>query len=186
MHKRDKDWVQTRGLDVGMSASGTIPHELHRRRREALRPFFSQKNVLTLEPLIRNKVSQLCKFLEKSDGPVNLYDLYYALAREFVASALPFGLSRITSLQGIRSIVFQYSFGKDSNVLGDVREAAILRKNLTQLLRGVKVTKHLHLLFRCIKSLPVSIAKYMMPRGVKNMNDLTIVSVQSIQMVCDF
>ncbi|KAK0507631.1 hypothetical protein JMJ35_010154 [Cladonia borealis] len=162
MHKRDKDWVQTRGLDVGMSASGTIPHELHRRRREALRPFFSQKNVLTLEPLIRNKVSQLCTFLEESDGPVNLYDLYYALARD---------------------VVFQYSFGKDSNVLGDVGEAAILRKNLTQLLRGVKVTKHLHLLFRCIKSLPVSIAKYIMPRGVRNMKDLTISIRSEIECV---
>ena len=67
-----------------MSASGTIPHELHRKRREALNPFFSKKNVMALEPLIRKKVLQLCGHLEASQGPVNLYDLYYAFARECV------------------------------------------------------------------------------------------------------
>ena len=84
-HKRDKDWVQTRGLDVGMSTSGTISHDLHRRRRESLNPFFSQKNVAMLEPLVKDKVAQLCEHLDSalaSGKPVNLYDLYYALARE--------------------------------------------------------------------------------------------------------
>ncbi len=84
-HVRDKDWKQTRGLDVGESTSGTISHELHRRRREALSPFFSQKSVLMLEPLIQEKVAQLCEHLDSaiiSGKPVNLYDLYYAFARE--------------------------------------------------------------------------------------------------------
>ena len=84
-HVRDKDWNQTRGLDVGESTSGTISHELHRRRREALSPFFTQKNVVTLEPLIEGKVAQLCGHLDSaivSKTPVNLYDLYYAVARE--------------------------------------------------------------------------------------------------------
>ena len=67
-----------------MSTSGTISHELHRKRREALEPFFSKKNVMILEPLIKRKVLQLCEHLDCSDKPVNLYDLYYALARECV------------------------------------------------------------------------------------------------------
>ena len=84
-HKRDKDWTQIRGLDVGMSTSATLSHDLHRRRRESLNPFFSQKNVAALEPLIKDKVKQLCGHLDdatKTGKPVNLYDLYYALARE--------------------------------------------------------------------------------------------------------
>lgn len=86
LHKRDKDWVQTQGLNVGMSASGTIEHDLHRQRREALRPFFSRKMVSVLEELIKRKISRLCDHLAKLKGPVNLYDLYYALARECVIS----------------------------------------------------------------------------------------------------
>ena len=88
-HKRDKDWLQTRGLDVGMSTSGTISHDLHRRRREALSSFFSQKNVMMLESSIKQKVLQLCEHLDESlrqplRAPLNLSDLYYALARECV------------------------------------------------------------------------------------------------------
>lgn len=82
---RDKDWNQTRGLDVGESTSGTISHELHRRRREALSPCFSQKSVVVLEPLILEKVGQLREHLDAamvSGKPINLYDLYYAFARE--------------------------------------------------------------------------------------------------------
>lgn len=85
IHKRDKDWVQTRGLNVEMSTSATISHNLHRKRRESLNPFFSQKTVAMLEPLIKGKVAQLCEHLDEaqlSGKPVNLYDLYYALARE--------------------------------------------------------------------------------------------------------
>lgn len=84
-HKRDKDWMQTRGLDVGMSTSGTISHDLHRKRRESLSPFFSQENVAMLEPLVNDKVAQICEHLDAAQAsgkPVNLYDLYYALARE--------------------------------------------------------------------------------------------------------
>ena len=83
-YQREKDWIQTRGLDVAMSTSGTISHELHRRRREALNPFFRKKNVMVLESLINSKVLQFCDHLDSSNGPVNLYDLYYALAREYV------------------------------------------------------------------------------------------------------
>jgi hypothetical protein len=73
--------------------------------------------------------------------------------------------------------VFQYSFGKDSNVLGSAGDAAILRKNLTDLLLGVQVAKHFQLLFRMINTLPISIAKYFIPPGVKNMRELVMVRI---------
>lgn len=74
-----------------------------------------------------------------------------------------------------RSVVFQYSFGKPSNVLGNAEEASLLRRNLTQLLRGVKVSKHFHLLFRCIRLLPLSISRHLVPPGVQNMAELAVV-----------
>lgn len=85
VHKRDKDGFQTRGLDLGLSTAGTIPHDLHRKRREALAPFFSQKRVMSMEPVISAKLLQLCHHLEsaqRSSEALNLYDLYYGLARE--------------------------------------------------------------------------------------------------------
>jgi hypothetical protein len=93
LRKREKYWRQLRGLDVGMSTASTIPHELHRRRRDALNPFFSQRNVVALESDIRSKVMQLCDYFENAlhlgNGEVlNLYDLYYALAREFVHDSI--------------------------------------------------------------------------------------------------
>ena len=85
--KREKATFQLRNLNLPYATAGTKDHTLHRRRREALNPFFSQKRVLALEPLIKKKVSQLSEHLDAAalNGGrkvVNLYDLYYALARE--------------------------------------------------------------------------------------------------------
>jgi hypothetical protein len=93
LRKREKYLRQLRGLDVGMSTASTIPHELHRRRRDALNPFFSQRNVVALESEIRSKVTQLCGYFENAlhlgnEEVLNLYDLYYALAREYVHDSI--------------------------------------------------------------------------------------------------
>ena len=85
VHRRDKDRAQLRGLDVGMSTSGTAAHDLHRKRRAELSPFFVTNSVTKLRPLIAAKVAYLCQHLDSaqlSGVPINLYDLYYALARE--------------------------------------------------------------------------------------------------------
>lgn len=68
-----------------MSVGGSIKHNLHRKRREALNPFFSKKSVTNLEPMITQKVEQLHQRLEyhlKHEKPVNLSDLYFAFAME--------------------------------------------------------------------------------------------------------
>ena len=85
--KREKDIFQLRNLNLPYSTAGARSHELHRRRREALNPFFSQRNVFALEPRIKSKVSQLCGYLDTAAAQpaekiLNLSDLYYALARE--------------------------------------------------------------------------------------------------------
>lgn len=68
-----------------MSVGGSIKHDLHRKRREALNPFFSKKSVTNLEPMISQKVEQLHQHLEyhlKHQKHVNLSDLYFAFAME--------------------------------------------------------------------------------------------------------
>lgn len=65
----------------------TASHEVHRKRREALAPFFSRRNVLHLETLIRGKVEQLCELVArhaKEKTPANLTDLFWAFSNEYV------------------------------------------------------------------------------------------------------
>lgn len=83
--RRDKYAYQTRTLPVPLSVGGTIQHDLHRKRREALNPFFSKKSVQSLGPMISAKVDLLCKRLEdhiNSHNPINLSDVYFAFANE--------------------------------------------------------------------------------------------------------
>ena len=66
---------------------GSIQHDLHRKRREALNPFFSKKSVVALESVIGQKVKQLCRLMEEHSRhqiPVNLSDVYFAFANEYV------------------------------------------------------------------------------------------------------
>ena len=79
--------------------------------------------------------------------------------------------------------MFQYSFGKDSNVLGNLENAASLRRNLNQLLQGVKATKHFHSFFRIIKTMPISLSRWLIPPGAKNMRDLTMVRLSDATSV---
>jgi cytochrome P450 len=83
--KREKYEFQLRTLPVPLSMGGSRTHDLHRRRREALNPFFSKKSVTGLESMINQKVEQLCCLIEahqKNNAPVNLSDVYYAFALE--------------------------------------------------------------------------------------------------------
>ena len=65
---------------------GFIAHDLHRRRREALNPFFSARRITqSLESELRNQTSQVEKVFAscKDNGQVlNLSDLYFAFANE--------------------------------------------------------------------------------------------------------
>ena len=83
--RRDKYVYQTRTLPVPLSVGGTTQHDLHRKRREALNPFFSKKSVQSLGPMISGKVDLLCQRFDdhrKSQLPINLSDVYFAFANE--------------------------------------------------------------------------------------------------------
>ena len=83
--RREKYASQTRTLKVPMFVGGSIYHELHRKRREALKSFFSKRSVVALGLMISSKVDTLRASLERHanhDTPVNLSNLYYAFAHE--------------------------------------------------------------------------------------------------------
>ena len=65
---------------------GTIPHNLHRKRRAAFSQFFSKASIRRLEPLIQGLVDSLCQKVEDGlkDGTVNLVHAYSALTQDII------------------------------------------------------------------------------------------------------
>lgn len=87
MNRRDKYEYQLRTLRVPGGVGTTASYDVHRKRREALSPFFSKRNVLYLEPVITGKVEQLCRLIAKhaaEGSPVNLSDILYAFSNEYL------------------------------------------------------------------------------------------------------
>ena len=83
--RRNKYEYQLRTLRVPGGVGTTASYDIHKKRREALVPFFSKKNVLHLEPLITKKVDQLCYLVKnhaKRNELVNLSDAFFAFSNE--------------------------------------------------------------------------------------------------------
>lgn len=154
MKRRDKYDYQLKTLRVPGGVGTTASYDVHKKRREALSPFFSKRNVLYLEPLITQKVDQLCQLIAKhaaESTPVNLSDILFAFSNDVVTNFL---------------------FAQQADILGDEAKAAILRRNSTELLLGVHINKHFPWFPDFMEALPLSISKPMMPPGLVDLLDL--------------
>ncbi|KAJ5713432.1 cytochrome P450 [Penicillium malachiteum] len=132
----------------------TADYKLHKLRRNSLVPFFSKRNILTLENLIAEKVDQLCGVIEthaSTETPVNLSDLFFALSNDVMTNFL---------------------FSHQVDVLGDEKDAATLRHNSHNLLQGVHLNRHFPLIPDLMESLPEFISKPMMPSSLLDMHEL--------------
>jgi hypothetical protein len=86
MTRRDKYYYQLRSLRIPGAIGATVSHDLHRKRRDAISPFFTKRNVLYLEPVITQKVEKLCNLINKyavGKAPINLSDIFYAFCNEY-------------------------------------------------------------------------------------------------------
>jgi hypothetical protein len=118
---RNKYLPNLKGLPLDQSVGAAKNWEIHRKRREALNPFFSHKRVLDTEALINGKVREFCCTLDDLAGSgriLNMSDMYFALALEYVVL---FSLSQ--ECVDLASIVRKYSFGQDQDVLANPEEA---------------------------------------------------------------
>jgi len=76
---------KVKALGINTSTGGAVEHDLHRKRRDSLNPFFSTKSVMKLAPQIQAKTAQLEDIFATSlaqDEIVNLSDFYFAFASE--------------------------------------------------------------------------------------------------------
>ena len=83
--RRDKDPEKVKALGNNHSTGGAVHYDLHRKRRESLDPFFSQRSVHALESMLKEKTKQLCRHFDQAvfeKNTANISDLYFAFALE--------------------------------------------------------------------------------------------------------
>jgi hypothetical protein len=85
--RRDKPPTWSHAFINVESVFGTILHDVHRRRRNALAPFFSTSSLRQLEPLVQDKLSRLIAVLRRyqSTGePIQLLPAFGALTCDII------------------------------------------------------------------------------------------------------
>jgi len=70
------------------------------------------------------------------------------------------------------SVVNNFLFAQETDVLADETKAATLRHNTYELLLGINVNKHFPWIPDFLESLPVSISRPIMPPGLIDMLEL--------------
>ncbi|KAI9041023.1 putative Cytochrome P450 [Aspergillus affinis] len=154
MMRRCKYAYQLRSLRVPGGVGTTADYNLHKIRREALTPFFRKKNILYLEGLITDKVTQLKELIATHAAqktPVNLSDVFFAFSNDVVTNFL---------------------FAHQTDILSDETKAATLRHNSKELMMGINFNKHFPQIPDFLEALPVSISGPMMPPGLIDMLSL--------------
>jgi len=124
--------------------------------------------------MISQKVEQLCRLIGKhadEKTPLNLSDVLFGFCNEYESptDAVSAVLIRI-------SVVNNFLFAQQTDVLGDEQKAATLRGNAMDLLTGININKHFPWIPDFLESLPISISKPMMPPGLIDMMALFDVS----------
>ncbi|KAF2966238.1 hypothetical protein GQX73_g7361 [Xylaria multiplex] len=135
-HKRDKDAIHSRSLGLSSSVGSSITHELHRRRRDALNPFFSPQRIHRLDPDLASKAVQVDNIFDnaKASGQVlNLSDIYFAFSND---------------------VVHKYCFGSDPNLLSSLQLANARRNNVVSVLGSVKIMLHFSWIRKLLQMLP--------------------------------
>jgi cytochrome P450 len=86
--RRDKYKVQLNGAGAPLAAFGTEHHELHRRRRAPLNPFFSKQSIRRLEPVLHRCLEKILGRLARnaeSGEPMKMNMLFNATTSDIIS-----------------------------------------------------------------------------------------------------
>lgn len=145
--RRDVYDFSRRGLDAPLSLGGTVEHEIHRHRRDALNPFFGKDNVTKLESLIREKIDLRCERISHAKQPVVLSSAFMALNVD---------------------IIVQFAFGENYAYLDKPDFAAQWRSGMMAMMRNSKLLAHCHWLVILMKMTPEGLVRFTAPAAVKD------------------
>lgn len=99
--KRNRDPFEVQGFGLPDAVLCSPDHDMHRMRRSALAPYFSQQAISRIDPVVRGKLETLCDKLEeyrKGKQPVDVELAFMALT----ASGVKTFPSRWTADDSIR------------------------------------------------------------------------------------
>lgn len=122
-----------------------MPHDLHRRRRAALNPFFSARAVTQLEPLLRAKVEKLSsRFggIAASGEVVRLDAAFMALTMD---------------------IICDYAFARDRRYLDEPDFMLLWKKTLLGAFENGATSRQFPWLLPLMKSLPLPVVSALHP-----------------------
>lgn len=159
------EWFLIYQIEFG-SVVTTIPHELHRKRRAALNPFFSKASVRRLEPVIR-------------DGVVQLLDRMDICGRSAEVMPMNMVYKALTA-----DIITKYAFGKSTQYMSMQDYNSAYFETFDKFFEYGPWLFHISWLSSLMESLPVAIAKRLWP-GIATLFTLRLVNL-AIQISNNF
>jgi hypothetical protein len=131
------------------SIQTTVPHTLHRLRRQPLNQFFSKRQVLLLWPLVVEKCEKLCQKIDE----------------KYTDTGKILELSRAYSCFSI-DVITEYAFGRCYNDLDNPDLDSPMRNVIHGQTAKVHIVTHLPWFLKLMKALPRSILHYLNPSFV--------------------
>ena len=87
--KVNKDVSTVAGFAVPNSVAATVDHAHHRSRRGYMNPYFSKRSIISMEPMIHERISALCNRLEgalKEGSMISLDKAFSAMTADIITN----------------------------------------------------------------------------------------------------
>ncbi|KAF2681339.1 cytochrome P450 [Lentithecium fluviatile CBS 122367] len=149
-NRRDRWLWQARGFGIPASTLGTVPHALHRHRRNAISPFFLMHNVRKPLPVVEERVETFIRRLKACGEKGEIISLEYAF------SAFS------------NDVVMQYCFGRSDHHIEAPGFDSVYHNISFNAAKSIATLKHLNWILDIMQALPESVAKKMGPEVSSN------------------
>ncbi|KAI7201666.1 hypothetical protein KC316_g2147 [Hortaea werneckii] len=143
--KVNKEPSAVSGYTFPHSSIATIDHDLHRKRRAIVSPYFSKRMITNLDPVINERLDKLCSRLGETIGPSSIVDLTSAFSA-FTAD-----------------VVTYHFYGSTPDYLSSEGFQFGLKDALTALLDFYHITRFLPFEPTTIKNLPLPLLRLLNP-----------------------
>jgi cytochrome P450 len=141
----NKDPSTLAGFSVPTSVAATEEHDLHRQRRSYMSPYFARRSIVSMEPLIHERITAMLKRLDQareSDTLISLDKAFSAMTADIIASHF-FG--------------YHYNYLNIPDLRDPIREGF---KGISEMFHLTRFAPWMTLAF---KALPVSLVRRLQP-----------------------
>lgn len=143
--RRERYYTVIQGLQAPGSILATVDHDMHRRRRAVLNPYFSQQNVRRLEPIIKDTLANLLRRFDgwaREGAPVQLNTAFRAATKDVIQA---------------------YALGESAKCL-DMPDCNAAFFDVLTPQRICHLGNHIYWLAKLLNNLPPATMKFLVPR----------------------